>query len=640
MSAASRPSTSKQARAQRSWQQGRLHAKQGQWDQAIKAFRAAVSMAPQDDVYVLNEAQALYGAGRHDESLKSAKRAIALNPANELARLMAARVLVRRHAFQEAVDCLRAMPVDAPRGREYWEQLGLALQQLGLHQEAIDAFMSALAVKMDEGITHYRMGLSFYELQLKEEASECFRTGLVLGVGSHEVHVRGMLAYAERENVRWPQAEAELAALDAVLRRLPSTTAVLTSPFSHVTLSGDPLNQLKAARLFANTWADVPRMSHQPRTLDGRRLRVGYVSADFHQHATCVLITEMLEHRDTDRFEVFLYSHGKDDGSAMRQRVMAACDHFVEIRKLNDNQAAQRIRDDGIDVLVDLKGYTAGNRLGIFARRPAPVQVSFLGFPGTTGAPFIDYIVGDPIVTPIEHADYYSEKIAQMPVCYQPNDRKRPLPGLITRSQVGLPEDKLVLCGFNQPYKISAEVLDVWCRLLHQLPDAVLWLLDWHEQAKPHLTREISARGIEPHRIVWAPKMPLAPHITRFSLADVFLDTWPCNGHTTVSDALWAGVPVITFAGQTFASRVACSLLRATGLERLASSSLEQYEQTVLRLAGSASERAEYRQVLRQARDSAPLFDTPRFTADFESLLGRAWERHMRGERPSHLVVC
>ncbi|MBI5335638.1 MAG: tetratricopeptide repeat protein [Burkholderiales bacterium] len=626
-----------QHRARQSWQEGRDLARKGKWEQAAKAFRAAAALAPHDALYVLNEAQALASAGRNEEALACARRAVEMEPASELARLMVARQHLQRHEFADAIDCLTALPAATPRGREYWEQLGLARQHAGQHQEAIDAFMQALSHKLDEGPTHFRLGLSFYELHLKEEAAECFRTALLLGVGTQELHLRGMLAFAERENCRWDHVREEQARIDEILARLPDNAAVMTTPFAHLSLADDPLAQLKVGRAFAHTFAGVPQLKWRQEPLAGRRIRIGYVSGDFYQHATAVLMAEMLERRDAGRFEVFLYSHGKDDRSPMRQRIINAADHFIEVAGLDDTRAAQRICDDGIDILVDLKGYTAGNRIGIFARRPAPLQVSFLGFPGTTGASFLDYVVGDPTVTPLAHAAHYTEKIAQMPVCYQPNDRQRPLPLPTPRELCDLPRDALVLCGFNQAYKISPEVLDVWCGLLRDLPQAVLWLLDWHPQARPNLTRELQARGIADERVIWAPKMTLADHITRLARADIFLDAWPYNAHTTASDALWAGVPVVTFTGQSFASRVASSLVAAAGVPELACADLDGYRQRVLELAADPARRRELSERLIANRQTAPLFDGERYARDFEALLLRMLDRQQQGLPADHL---
>ncbi len=410
---------------------------------------------------------------------------------------------------------------------------------------------------------------------------------------------------------------------------------VATAPFAHVTLLDDPAAQLKAARCLARHLAAQARPFAARRSdwrPDGaRRLKLGYLSADFHEHATCILMAEMFEHHDRSRFEVTLYSHGKSDGSAMRRRIEQACEHFVDLRGLSDGDIAARIHADGCDLLVDLKGYTRNHRVGVLAWQPAPVTATFLGFPGSTGADFIDYLVGDPVVTPLEHAPFYSEHLAQMPVCYQPNDRQRALPPAPTRAAAGLPEDAVVLAGFNQPYKISAEVFDVWCVLLDALPQALLWLLEWNAQSRENLEREAVTRGIDPARIVWAPRLRPADHMARMQLADLFLDTWPCNAHTTASDALWAGVPVVTFTGRTFASRVAASLVHAVGLPELACDDIGHYARTVVELAHDPERRARLRATLVQARTASPLFDSQRFARDFEALALRMMQRHVQG---------
>ena len=268
------------------------------------------------------------------------------------------------------------------------------------------------------------------------------------------------------------------------------------------------------------------------------------------------------------------------------------------------------------------------------------LQAAFLGFPGTTGAPFIDYIVGDPLVTPLSHGPHFSEHIAQMPLCYQPNDRQRPRPQPMTRAEVGLPEDAVVLCGFNQAYKINPEVLDAWVGVLKDLPEAVLWLLDWHGQAKPHLLEELAARGIGPERVFWAPRWDLGKHISRVRLADLFIDTWPCNAHTTASDALWAGLPVVSLMGQTFASRVAGSLVNAVGLPELICTDVQQYHRTIVDLARDPARRQALRDRLDQAREDSPLFDSARFTRDYEALLVRMIERQRDGLAPQALPAA
>lgn len=622
------------------WESGLSAAKEGAWDQALANFQQALSQLPGDPVYSVNASHACFQLGRMAEAVSYADQALDHAPEMDLAALLKARALSKLHRYQECLAFLQRLPGSLRESREYWINLGVAAHGCSQFELAIKSFLSALAQKMDDALTHYLLGNAFYEAGLKEEAAECFRTALLLGLGRNALHVHGLLAFAERENCRWTQAREEFDRTVALLDQWSMQDAVMTSPFAHLSLTDDPMHHLKVSTLMANTWAHLqPVQCPQREVIPGARIRLGYLSSDFHEHATCVLISEVFERHDRNRFEVFAYSHGIDDGSAMRRRVIQAIEHFVDVRGMSDEQVAQRIALDGLDILIDLKGYTAHHRLGIMARRPAPVQATFLGFPGSTGGRFMDYIIGDPVVTPLAHAGHFAEKIAQMPVCYQPNDRQRPRPAPMSRADAGLPDDAVVLCGFNQAYKISSEVLDVWCELLRELPDAVLWLLDWHGQARPNLECEITARGIALDRVYWAPKTGLSAHISRMRLADVFLDTWPYNAHTTCSDALWAGLPVVTYCGETFACRVAASLLGACGLTDWVAATHEEYKQKVLSLARDASLRAQARARLEVARERGPLFDSEGFTRSFEALLATMVNRQRAGQAASPLLA-
>lgn len=632
------------ARARTHWQQGQIAAKRGDWSSAERSFAQAARAEPGDVVYALNHARALLSLRRLDDAALEAARAFNLDQRNPLACALTAHCLMEGRRFRDAARCLQTLPPDVPRGHDYHYTLGRALQLGGQPRDAIQAYMDALGVDITHADTHYQLGLCLNELSMKEEAAQCFRTALAMGVGEHELGVRALLTYFEREACNWAAAAEGRAALEAALQALPDDAAVPTAPFAHVTLLDDPVQQLKAARSLARNLANLARPQPRPasdwRPGGARRLRVGYLSADFHEHATCILMAEMLEQHDRSRFEVSLYSVGKDDGSAMRRRIERACEHFVDLRGTSDGDVAARIRTDGCDLLIDLKGYTRGHRVGVFPWHPAPVTATFLGFPGTTGSQDIDYLIGDPVVTPLEHAPFYSEQLAQMPVCYQPNDRQRALPPAPSRTDAGLPEGAFVMAGFNQPYKISEEVFHLWCVLLDALPHAVLWLLDWNAQSRENITRGLAARGLAADRIVWAPRRRPADHMARMQLADVFLDTWPCNAHTTASDALWAGVPVVTFAGRTFASRVAASLVNAVGLPELACDDHEHYARTVVELAHDAPRLAAMRARLAQARQDSPLFDSLRFTRDFEALLLRMMQRHVDGLPPAPLPAA
>lgn len=374
---------------------------------------------------------------------------------------------------------------------------------------------------------------------------------------------------------------------------------------------------------------------------DQNRLRIGYLSADYHEHPTSFLLAEVIERHDRNRFEVFGYSCGPDDASPMRRRMRAAFDIFREIRPLSHEAAAQQILDDRIDILVDLKGYTTNTRLEILALRPAPVQVSWLGYAGTLGHPRLaDYLIGDPIVSPLLDGGHFGEALALMPNCYQPNDRQRVIGDRPSRAAAGLPADGFVFCSFNQSYKFTPAMFDLWCRLLASVPDSVLWLLEPIEAAAANLRREALARGVSPERIVFAPRRTQAEHLARLQLADLALDTFPYTSHTTASDALWAGVPLVARRGETFASRVSGSILNAAGLPELITDSSENYYRVALELATWPDRLAQIRARLAANRMSCALFDSERFTLDLERLFRRMWMDYRAGTvRPIVLGV-
>jgi predicted O-linked N-acetylglucosamine transferase (SPINDLY family) len=627
-----------QARAQQAWLQGRAFGQKGAWDRAADRYQEAARLQPRDALYGMNLADALIKAGRPAQAAAAAAAARHADPVNPVATALQAKALLMSMQFEELAGLVDQLP-QAHLSPDVLSCVGIAEFKLGRAQAAVQTFLKALMQRPQDATLHYRLGLSFNELKLKQEASECFRTALMLGLGPLEVGVRDLLAFYEREVCDWQGGDSQVVALRESIARLPADAAVQTNPFAHVTLLDDPEAQLRAARACAR-YMDRQATRLQPRRAQAKgRLRIGYVSSDFHRHATSYLMAQLLEQHDRSRFEIFLYSHGRDDGSQTRSRIRAAADHFIEAQRLSVAEMAGRVRDDGIDILVDLKGYTQDARPALFAARAAPVQVAYLGFPGTSGSDSIDYIIGDPSVTPLEHAAHFSEKIAQLPGCYQCNDGTRPLPLAPSRASQGLPQDALVLCGFNQPYKISPEVFDVWCRILRRVEGSVLWLLDWHPQALPALRREAQSRGVDPSRLVFAPKVDQKEHLDRIACADLFLDTWPCNAHTTASDVLWAGVPLVTLEGRTFASRVAASLLHAVGAPGAVCDSVEAYEAKALELAGDPTARLALRRGIEDARHSSPLFDGHRIARQIESLYGRMWERAVAGLAPDHLVA-
>lgn len=631
------PGAAAPTRAWRRWQSGQAHARHERWWQAAQEFEQAYA-AHADDAYGLHAAHALICAGRADLAVGRTQALRARRPALGLAYTLESHALMDRGRHAEAIDCLASVPPDAPRDNEHYISFGVALQRSRRHGEAVMAFLQALALQPNDAMTHYRLGMAFKDLGQKVEAAECVRTALLLGLDTSELAGRAQLAMLEREACRWPQAEAALADLRRAVAAAPAGEKRETNAFVHAVLVDDPREQKKAAQHYALHVAS--RVTPLPRKLakahDGR-LRIAYLSADFHQHATSQLMVQMLEAHDRERFEVTLVSAGPDDGSALRRRVVASSERFEDVRGQSAEAIARRIRALEIDILVDAKGATLGTLLPVVAHRAAPLQVSWLAFPGTSGAPFIDYIIGDAVVTPLSNAAHFSEKIAQLPHAYQPNDALRAEPGAGVRAEWGLPEGVPLLCAFHQPYKISAEVFETWCRILHAVPDAVLWLMEWNASVRASLETAARERGISAERLRFVPLIAPEQHLRRLACADLYLDAWPCNAHTTAAEALWVGVPVVTCIGPTFAQRVAASLLVQVGLDDVICADVDRYVETAVTLAADPTPRRALHERLVAQRRVSPLFDGVRFARDIERLYDRMWARAVAGLPPDHL---
>ena len=464
---------------------------------------------------------------------------------------------------------------------------------------------------------------------------DCFKNCLDIAPDYTEALIQ--FVHQSQQMAVWEQLDAPLGRLVAQLKAGSGSI----NPFSLLSVCRDPADLLLCAQNYsarishatAETGYSFERDPH-------KRIRIGYLSGDFHQHATAYLAAQMFESHDRDRFEIFAYSYGPDDGTPMRTRLVDAFEHFADITDEPFGETADRIHRDEIDILVDLKGYTHGARVQIPAMRPAPIQVNYLGFPGTMGADFIDYIISDRFVIPPGAEDQYAEKCVIMPGCYQVNDSSRDIAvDTKTRADHGLPGQGVVFCCFNQTVKITPDVFAVWMQLLAQVPDSVLWLLAFNQQAAANLRREAAERGVDPARLVFAPKIPVAEHLARYRHADLFLDTFPCNAHTTASDALWGGCPVITWTGDTFASRVAGSLLSGLGLEELVATSLEEYAALALSVARDPAALNRIREKLSTSRQNNAVFDGIQFCRHLEEAYAAMWQRRLAGELPTDIDV-
>jgi len=616
------------------YQQGLAHAKDDRWQDALRAFQRAVVRNPSDSVFWLNLAHAQMRCGHYDDGAQSAQKGATLAPHSEPALAVAAECLNAAHRQTETVALVGGRDLANVRDYHVHFELGQALHHLGRFQEAADRYLAGLSRKPDHMAGHVQLGNVFNRLRLHEEARECYKTAIA--VGGDAVQLLSGMAFEDLHACRWDHLAEDL----PELMRLIDEGVGYSQPFQLLAQPSTRVQQYGAARRYADAiFAGLDPLPLCELRCGSERIRLGYLSSDLHEHATAYLLTQILEHHDRTRFEVTAYSYGADDASPARRRIESAVDRFVDVREMSDRAAAERIRADGIDILLDLKGYTLGARNGILAFRPSPIQVNYLGFPGTLGAPFYDYVVGDPTVTPLAHAVDYSEKIAQMPLCYQPNDRSRAIGQRPQRSECGLPPHGFVFCSFNSPYKITADVFDAWCRLLHRVDGSVLWLYETNAQARRNLTREVLARGIEPERLIWGGQVHQTQHLARLQLADLVLDTRPVCAHTTASDALWAGVPVITCAGETFVSRVAASLLQAIDLPELIATDPAHYESLALALAQDPQRLADLKARLAQNREGCALFDSVGYTRDLEALFTRMQQRCTAGQAPDHLAA-
>lgn len=619
----------------------------GRLQAACDSFAEAARRAPLDALYWLNLARSEQLLGRVDEATQHADRAFALDRTSLIACNLLAQLKWDAHRSDEALHVLDQLDADVERDAPWHLLRGAALVDAHRFEAGVHSLLAALAAPgADAGLRKralINLGPAFAMIKRHRDAALCCR--MVQDLDPLALGSALFAAYYSAWACDWAALEQDLARLAecvaAVQAQPPQTVLDPISPFSLIGLSDDPqllkwFAERNGAKPAAGTGSTaVTPTSKVPRP--GGRLRIGLISSDFHHHATSFLLVEVLEAFERERFELVLYSGGPDDGSAMRRRVMSAADRVHEVSQWSDDELTAQVRRDEIGVLIDLKGFTLGSRLGAMATRPAPIQVAWLGYPGTCGAGFIDYIVGDPVVTPLEAQVHYSERIAQMPHCYQPNDSRRSRPAAVSRADCGLPDDAFVFASFNQSYKIMPPVFDAWCRILVAKPGSVLWLLVPDGGTQARLRQTAAGHGIGGERIVFAPFVDIEVHRARLPNADLFLDTFPCGGHTTASDALWAGVPVLTMIGNAFASRVAASLVTTLGLSELVCADLDEYVTQALRYARDAEAFATLRERVEIGRQHSPLFDGPRFARDFEQLLLRMVERRDAGLAPAAL---
>lgn len=633
----------------------------GQRAAAAERIRASLGIDPNCAEAWSNLALVLEAVGRQPAAVNALKEAVRRDPrAADIAANLAGMLLTQGELDEAEAAARHATTVD-PQYPHGWYNLALALERQERVLEALDAVSRAVALSPHETVFS---GLKA-QLEVTVAAPARARSTLEAALARNPTSASLRFEYASLlENEGEPEKAAEayaqavrldpshgpalsqlifvkrwladwrdLESLEQQFRDGVAKGRALLSPF---VLLGQPSTrdeQRRCADAWSAALAGAPLRARRP--LSQGKLRVGYLSADFHTHATAFLAAGLFEQHDRSRFEIAAYSIGPDDASPMRERLKRAFDRFVDVRGATPEQVASRIRDDGVDLLVDLKGHTAGAPPRVLALRPAPIQAHYLGYPGTLGGGLVDYLIGDATVTPTAHAGDFAEALVRLPGSYQINDRQRPITQAPPRPALGLPTDAIVLCNFNATWKLRPAVFDAWATILRQVPEAVLWLLARREgdPAIANLRRELETRGVDPARLHFANARPNAEYLGLYARADLFLDSWPYNAHTTGSDALWAGCPVLTIAGDTFASRVGASLSLAVGLPELVASSTDDYVTRAVALALDAETRTRLRCHLAGAGRESALFDTERTTRALESAYVAMADQYRRGVR-------
>jgi predicted O-linked N-acetylglucosamine transferase (SPINDLY family) len=603
---------------------------------AVDSFDKAIQLKPEFAEAYDNRGIALQALQQYQAALDSYDKAILLKPNYAEAYSNRGSALFGLQQYQAAVESCEHAILLKPNYAEAYSNRGSALFGLQEYRLALESFDQAILLKSGRAEAHKNRGNALVGLQQYQSALESFNQAILLKQNFE--YLRGMQINMKQLLCAWEDVDRELRRLEADV----NNNERVVSPFVFLTLSGSSALQKKAAETYMRDKfpprSKVALIPHRPRR---SRIRIGYFSTDYHNHATSYLMAELFERHDRSRFEILGFSFGPDIKDEMRERVSAAMDRFLDVRFVSDEGVAQLSRQLEVDIAVDLKGFTEHSRMGIFAQRAAPIQVNYLGFPATSGAPYMDYLIADDTLIPEASQLHYSEKIVYLPGSYQANDTKRLISTRpYTRAEEGLPERGFVYCCFNNNYKITPEVFDIWMRILAQVEGSVLWLLEDNPWAAENLRKEAARRGISPQRLIFAKRLPLAEHLARHSLADLFLDTFPCNAHTTASDALWAGLPVLTRAGETFASRVAASLLRAIDLPELVTTTEASYEGLALEFAFDKERCQGIRERLERNRLTSPLFDLPLFTKHLEAAYSGMYERYQAGLPPEHIDIA
>lgn len=612
---------------------GRIQSELGDDAAAVTTYEKVLTLQPQSALAHLHFAVALSRLRRAEQALAHCDTAIEIEPRAAEAWNCRGNALLDLKRFDGALDSYQRALALQPKLAEAYSGCGSALRQLDRYDEALAAYDKALALKPEIGDAWYGRGRALFAVKRYEDAISAYGKAAALNAD----YAQGARLSAKMQICDWTDFAAERDALVAAVMQ----TNTKADPFRMLAISSSPAEQLRCAALFM---ADQCPPSQRPigrgERYDHDRIRIAYVSSDFRNHPLAYLTAGMFEAHDRSSFETIAVSIAAPVDDDMQKRLRGAFHRFLDVHADSDRRIAEMLRSQEIDIAIDLNGYTTYSRTAIFAFRPAPIQVNFLGYAGSMAAPYIDYIIADQTVIPREYEAFYTEKVVWLPDTYYVNDHARRIADRTpSRRELALPEAGFVFCCFNNLYKIQPTVFDIWMRLLRQVEDSIVWLFAENESAVNNLRAEAARRGVAPERLIFAPRVAAADYLARLRQADLVLDTLPYNAHTTACDALWASVPVLTHLGSTFAGRVAASILQAAGVPELITTSLADYEALALKIAREPAFCAALKQKLAAHRDGCALFDTRRFTRHIEAAYTTMWQRHQRGEPPDSFAV-
>ena len=620
---------------------GVIYNELGQFDEAIKSYDRAIAIKS-DFADAHNNLGVSYNKlNLYDKAIKSYERAITLNPDfpdpyNNLSIVFRKQGLINEliSSFKRAIVCMERVLVDAPNDAETHNNLGIAYFEIERSEDAVNSYQNAISIKPDFSNAHNNLGAALEKLKRYEESISSFEKAFHLKPDID--YILGNIVNSKMNSCNW-DGLAEL--LDDAKKRIVNNEKVIDS-FNLMALIDDPALQRKVTELRVSV--DHPKSNILPKINQypkHPKIRIGYFSADFREHPVGFLTAELYELHDRNHFEIYAFSYGLETNGVINLRIKAGVDHFYDVDLMSHQEIVELVRSLEIDIAVDLGGLTSEARTDVFAMSAAPIQLSYIGFLGTMGADYYDYLIADPVMIPKESQKYYAEKIVYLP-SFQVNDSKDLPPEItLTRQDVGLPEDGFVFCCFNNTYKFTPTVFDSWARILNEVEESVLIVYANNELSTINLTKEIVKRGIKAERLIFGESIPKPEYLARYRTADLFLDTHPYNAGTTASDALKMGLPMLTMIGQSYQARMGASILTSINLPELITNTPEEYEALAIELATHPEKLKVIKEKLASNLSTAPLFDTKRFTKNLESAYTQMYERNQKGLEPDHIYV-